>query len=1134
MHKSLVDFLNHGSTPFIGRESELGRLLEFLTDENRSGLEALLLIGEAGVGKSRLIESAVRRGEGSQQSLLHIRLRPEGSASLAPLIAEAIQRSPSTRLLFNGDSSSSPFSLPVKLTEAIGRIRRLSALRRTSLIIEDIHLLEGERLHEFLYLLDSLRDEPIGLLAVARPIDFPARGILDAYLREELTLAGLNREEVGTLWERLFDREIDPDILEALTEITRGNALALRSAMRGGIRVSLPDRHHPSTQGGELRIDPRTFREIAIRNVHSLAEGMTAELDASLLEGVYRLARLGEIFTQEAASVIIEKADEMIATLIFKGILARSATPAIAVNAPLFARHSTVPPLTFTHTLLHHDLLRNAEPRMSDLIRVIASGAPLLTYLPYTLLIEDWEERKEETGSIGTELLATAFREACEGSRGTNVGTDWERASLLLRGAELLFDAYRSRSGDRQKIERLEAYLLRAQLEMEFRMFNPELQESRALRLYELTGKDERDEEMSRLRLKAIEYRFRTAEEKGNRETARTIAEEGLAFIDACPLLRRSREHLIFLHVIATDANNRNDIGMLSDLERRVGETQTDPDIPDDMKRLIRNRIVPHFFCLYDSAEELAERQKLVREIDREYPPIRKSFEQENLPYYGSKLAFLLHSGALAEVSDLAADVARYARRFALFGSTETALRDKLVAEPALHGFSDELLAEARELTELAYSWKGLPETVVEKCRIRVGRALSLGAILTGDLPSIRRAVEEFGLAEEDLNIGERLIFILWEERYDDLFRFAQSLPLDLRSLIMICFEPPADHDEILRRYIDQFRLLEYHIYATPRYYNALALVERAAAVGNLRVDEELAGSIQRALLHLLHYYAERRLPRCMRPLLERHGGRLAEEDRNGWEETTERIFMELERREEDETLTLSLLDGITFRRGKGKEERVRGPRSRMLVGLLVANRMLRHPIDRTEFFRLASGVADDPERARISTNVAVLRLREVLGKEAIHTGEGLPELNRSLVKVDLLELWKELDQAEEELHRGRLVKVREHLARAVATAAGHIPFPGLYDPLFEGLRDDIESRLRRVLFSTAQRLLESDDYAAAEGLIRPWIERIGEDGEAREFLADVLRRQGREGEAAVSGMQSVASDDEGGMRFEP
>ena len=230
MHKSLVDFLNHGSTPFIGRESELGRLLEFLTDENRSGLEALLLIGEAGVGKSRLIESAVRRGEGSQQSLLHIRLRPEGSASLAPLIAEAIQRSPSTRLLFNGDSSSSPFSLPVKLTEAIGRIRRLSALRRTSLIIEDIHLLEGERLHEFLYLLDSLRDEPIGLLAVARPIDFPARGILDAYgdqlpgdIASATALASILERNTGSA----------NQLLGALPELARGIARAYRADIDG-------------------------------------------------------------------------------------------------------------------------------------------------------------------------------------------------------------------------------------------------------------------------------------------------------------------------------------------------------------------------------------------------------------------------------------------------------------------------------------------------------------------------------------------------------------------------------------------------------------------------------------------------------------------------------------------------------------------------------------------------------------------------------------------------------------------------------------------------------------------------------------------------------------------------------------
>jgi len=54
--KNLLDFLNHGILPFVGRDSELERLVRFWSSTiDAGGLRTALLVGEAGIGKSRLV-----------------------------------------------------------------------------------------------------------------------------------------------------------------------------------------------------------------------------------------------------------------------------------------------------------------------------------------------------------------------------------------------------------------------------------------------------------------------------------------------------------------------------------------------------------------------------------------------------------------------------------------------------------------------------------------------------------------------------------------------------------------------------------------------------------------------------------------------------------------------------------------------------------------------------------------------------------------------------------------------------------------------------------------------------------------------------------------------------------------------
>lgn len=1103
MRRSLVDFLNHGTTPFVGRDHEVERILSFLGEGEgeRNGLEALLLLGEAGVGKSRLIESCIAQGESSLQAILHIRLRPEGSLHFARMIGEGIERSPTARELFSSSTQTDD------LAEGVGRIRRLSALRRTGLVIEDLHLLAGERLNEFLYILDMLRDEPIGLLAAARPVNSPARGILEPYLREEITLGGLSTDDIQALWRTFFDQSIDGKLAAVLWEVTGGNPLALRSALRSSIRNGL---FSDGGNGGTL-LDVATFREIGLRNVHSLAEGMTADLQEPMRRGLERLALLGEAFSPEAAEVLLGESDELLRTLIFRGILVRSLTPVVPVNTIWsFEREGrnsrgpverSVTPFAFTHTLLHFDLLQHAKRPVADLITLLASGAPLLTYYPYRLLIESLEQQGVE--GIDRGVMLEAIDRTSQAARSINIGAEWERAPLLLQAAQLLFLQIREEL-DLQVRDEFEALLLLVELEAGFRPNRRSGRGPTAQRIYDLTlGREE--ERMMHIHLKALSFLFRVEVEDGGPGDFA----EGLALVDRHPGIRSSREYVSFIHMVANTSVNRLDTKTLALLRRRIELDLSDDSLPDWVRDYLRRRLLPHFFELYENPREFEETLQVIAELDRHYPPIESLYEISDLPFYSMKLSFWVRACMFRDILRVGPAVVLHARRFSLDGTDTTAMRQIMIARGLLDRDPLQIKVGFEEYLQYCGSKRPSGGNLV-------ARALSLISLLRDDPELCRWGLERLGLSTDCLHLGEWIGLLLQEENYEEFRDLVDRLPEGLRPLAMICYEKPEDPEGIITQYVAQFDNHEYTLFSLIRYHNAFDLVARGMAEGNISLTQELKRSMREAMRHILEFLVERRLPVVIEPFLRRHGAVLPLRERKDWELRAAAI--QTGSRSQGGRSALTMLDAITLSDREGEPAlRVRGGRSRHLLGLLTAMKMVRHRFDRAEFFRLASGVEGDPERARTSTNVALLRLRELVGRDLLRTRDDLPELDTDLVRVDLLDLWEALQRVEQEMATGHLVRAREELNVAIAETAGKIPFPGLYDRLFEGLRDEVEGRMRSLLISVSARLLASDDPVGAEELLRSWVASIPDDEEARELLSESLRRQGRDGEAALT-----------------
>jgi DNA-binding SARP family transcriptional activator len=193
---------------------------------------------------------------------------------------------------------------------------------------------------------------------------------------------------------------------------------------------------------------------------------------------------------------------------------------------------------------------------------------------------------------------------------------------------------------------------------------------------------------------------------------------------------------------------------------------------------------------------------------------------------------------------------------------------------------------------------------------------------------------------------------------------------------------------------------------------------------------------------------------------------------------------------------------------------RPRGVRLRTLLGLMVADLMLEAPLSQREFCRLAAGEAQEFEDARKTVNLAVHRLREIVGHEAIVTDRETPRLNLDLLDVDLLRAHRLLDEAESALREGSFNRAFAPLTGALDITHGEVILPTLYDEFFEAVREDFENRIRSVIIRAAKGLLRDGDAAGAEGVLRRAFAAMPEDEELAMILAETLTQLGKRTEA--------------------
>jgi DNA-binding SARP family transcriptional activator len=244
------------SAGLIGRARERARLTELWQDSQRGRARLVLVSGEAGIGKTRLVDElgtwCAHRGVAVADARSYA---AEGGLAFGPVVtwlrSEAL--APRRVRLDRGrltelarllpELPGTPLSLPPdeqrqRLFDAMARALLASATP-VLLIADDLQWADEGTLQFLHYLLRRERDARLLVAATVRSEDVDVLHDLLAGLRaleqvEEIELEPLSRHEVALLAERLTGRALDPAEGDHLFAETEGNPLFVLETLRAG------------------------------------------------------------------------------------------------------------------------------------------------------------------------------------------------------------------------------------------------------------------------------------------------------------------------------------------------------------------------------------------------------------------------------------------------------------------------------------------------------------------------------------------------------------------------------------------------------------------------------------------------------------------------------------------------------------------------------------------------------------------------------------------------------------------------------------------------------------------------------------------------------------------------------------
>jgi DNA-binding winged helix-turn-helix (wHTH) protein/type II secretory pathway predicted ATPase ExeA len=308
------------SEPFVGRDDAMDRLQVALNEARAGSGRLVLLVGEAGMGKTtcaRELTGSVQRsgmrvwagravGDGAPAFWPWIQILRDACADrrlvgverrafetlMAKLVPEGLPPTMPARSPGPALADSSRFWLSEALAQAL---RQSAEQKLRVLLFEDLHDADDGSLEALALLAPKLAQARMLVVATARPgfLDSPRQtGAMRLRPGETLTLSGLTLADTDRYIAAVLGQAPPAETVDAVHAGSEGNPLFLKEAVR-----LLATRSHGPMGALELRL-PDVVRQLVHQRIATL-DHPTRELlaGASVLGNDFELSVLARIFT---------------------------------------------------------------------------------------------------------------------------------------------------------------------------------------------------------------------------------------------------------------------------------------------------------------------------------------------------------------------------------------------------------------------------------------------------------------------------------------------------------------------------------------------------------------------------------------------------------------------------------------------------------------------------------------------------------------------------------------------------------------------------------------------------------------------------------------------------------------------